>query len=68
MIHAKSHGNRPNGSGEEDFLNILTYIGTAAILVMCPALFQHIFISMYLEACIQNLVQNSPKDSEKSLF
>ena len=34
MLHSKFRGNRSNGSGEEDFEGFLTYIGTAAILVM----------------------------------
>ena len=34
MLHTKFHGNRPAGSGEEDFLRVLTYMGMAAILVM----------------------------------
>ena len=27
MLHTKFHGNRPNGSGEEDFLRIFTIYG-----------------------------------------
>ena len=27
MIHTKFHGNRPAGSGEEDFLRFLPYMG-----------------------------------------
>ena len=34
MLHTKFHGNRPAGSGEEDFLRVLPYMGMAAILVM----------------------------------
>ena len=34
MLHTKFHGNRPAGSGEEDFLRFLPYMGMAAILVM----------------------------------
>ena len=33
MLHAKFHGNRPAGSGE-DFEGVLPYMGMAAILVM----------------------------------
>ena len=33
MLHTKFRGNRPTGSGEEDFLAVL-YMGVAAILVM----------------------------------
>ena len=34
MLHTKFRGNRPAGSGEEDFLKGLSYMGVAAILVM----------------------------------
>ena len=34
MLHTKFRGNRPAGSGEEDFLRVLPYMGMAAILVM----------------------------------
>ena len=34
MLHTKFRGNWPAGSGEEDFLRFLPYIGVAAILVM----------------------------------
>ena len=40
----------------------------AAILVMGPASCHQIFISLYLKAFIQNLVQNSPVVSEKIWF
>ena len=34
MLHTKFHGNRPTGSGEEDFEGFLTYMSMVAILVM----------------------------------
>ena len=34
MIHAKFQDHRTSGSGEEDFLRFLPYMGMAAILVM----------------------------------
>ena len=34
MLHTKFRGNQPAGSGEEDFLRFLPYMGMAAILVM----------------------------------
>ena len=34
MLHAKFRENRPAGSGEEDFLSFLPYMGVAAILIM----------------------------------
>ena len=50
------------------FEGILPYMGMAAILVMCPASYQQIFISMYLKVYIQNLVKNGSVVSEKSKF
>ena len=47
MLHTKFRENRPAGSGE-DFLKIfewfLPYMGTAAILVMCPRFCNQIFV------------------------
>ena len=43
----------------------LPYMGMAAILVIGPASCHQIFISLYLEAFIQNLVQISKVLSEK---
>ena len=34
MIHAKFQDHRTSGSGEEDFLRFLQYMGMPAILVM----------------------------------
>ena len=34
MLHTMFRENRPAGSGEEDFLRFLPYMGMAAILVM----------------------------------
>ena len=34
MLHTKFQGHGPSGSGEEDFLRFLPYIGMAAMLVM----------------------------------
>ena len=36
MLHAKFQDHRTSGSGEEDFLRFLPYMGVAAILVMWP--------------------------------
>ena len=43
-------------------------MGMAAILVIGPASCHQIFISLYLKAFIQNLVQNGPVVSEKIQF
>ena len=56
MLHTKFHGNRPVGSGE-DFDEFLPYRGVGAILVMLPASWHQILISLYLKAFIQRLVQ-----------
>ena len=34
MLHAKFQDQRTSGSGDEDFLRFLPYMGMAAILVM----------------------------------
>ena len=34
MLHTKFQGHRTIGSGEEDFLRFLPYMGMAAMLVM----------------------------------
>ena len=34
MLHTKFRGNRPAGSGEDDFLRFFPHMGMAAILVM----------------------------------
>ena len=68
MLHTKFRGNRPACSGEEDFKGFLPYVGMAAVLVMGPALCHQIFISLYLKAFIQNLVQIGKVVSEKIRF
>ena len=50
------------------FEGFLLYMNMAAILVMWPASCHQIFISLYLKAFIQNLVQNGPVVSEKTWF
>ena len=50
------------------FEGFLPYMGMAAILVMGPASCHQIFISLYMKASIQNLVQNGPVVSEKIRF
>ena len=68
MLHTKFRGNWPAGSGKENFEMFLRYMGMAAILVMWPASYQFIFISMYPKAYRQNLVKNGPEVSEKSML
>ena len=45
MLHAKVHGNRSAGSGEENFEGFLPYMGMAAILVMSPASYYKIILT-----------------------
>ena len=68
MLHTKFREKQPAGSGEEDFEGFSPYMGMAAILVMLQASCHQIFISLYLKAFIQNLVQNGPVVSEKMWF
>ena len=44
MLHAKFQAHRTSGSGEEDFLRFLPYMGMAAILVMLPGPFIQTFV------------------------
>ena len=50
------------------FEGFLPYMGVVAILVMWPASCHQIFISLYLKAFIQNLVQIGTVVSEKIQF
>ena len=50
------------------FEGFLPYMCMAAILVMSPASCHQVFISLYLKAFIQNLIQNGPVISEKIRF
>ena len=50
------------------FKGFLPYMGMAAILVMCPASCHQTFISLYLKAFIQSLVQINTVFSEKIWF
>ena len=53
---------------EKIFEGFLPYMGVADILVMSPASYHQIFISLYLKAFMQNLVQNGTEVSEKIWF
>ena len=68
MLQAKFQDHRTSGSGEEDFLRFSPYMGMAAILVMRPASYHQIFISLYLSAFRQSLVQIGTVVSEKIQF
>ena len=68
MLHAKFQDHRTSGSGKENFQRFLPYMGVVAILVMLPASCHQIFISLYLKAFIQSLVQIGTVVSEKIQF
>ena len=53
---------------EKIFEGFLPYMGMAAILVMLSASCHQIFISLYMKAFIQNLVQNGTVVSENIWF
>ena len=68
MQQANFRGNLPAGSGEKNFKGFLQYTAMAAIMVIRPASYYQILISMYLKAYIQNLAKNDPAVSVKSMF
>ena len=68
MLHTKFQGHRSIGSGEEDFLRFLPYMGMAAMLVMWPNSFVQIFIPISLQTFIWTLVPNCPTVFEKNKF
>ena len=68
MLHTKFQGHRSIGSGEEDFLRFLPYMGVAAMLVMWPRLFEQLFFPKGSGGYIWNLVAIGPVVSEEKLF
>ena len=68
MLHNKFQGHRPFGSGEEDFLRFLPYIGMAAILVMWPGPFEQTFVPPSQGGSIWNLASIGPVVSEEKMF
>ena len=52
MLHTKFQGHGSIGSGEEDFLRFLPYMGMAANLVMCSRLFEQLFVPKVPGGCI----------------
>ena len=53
---------------EKNFDGVLPYMGVATILAMCPASCHQIFMSLYLKAFIQSLVQVDTAVSEEIQF
>ena len=68
MPQAKFQVHMTSSSREEDFQRFLPCMGVAAILDMCPTSCHQIFISLYLKAFIQSLVQICTVVSEKIQF
>ena len=68
MLHTKFQGHWSTGSGEEDFLMFLPYMGMAAMLVMWLNSFVKIFIPILPQAFIWILVPNDPTVFEKNKF
>ena len=53
---------------EKIFEGFLPYMGMVAFLVMWPSSCYQIFISLFLKACMQNMVQMGTVVAEKILF
>ena len=68
MLHTKFHGNRPFGSGEEDFFRFLTYMGMAAILVKWPGPFEQTFVPPSKGGSTCNLASIGLVLPEKKMF
>ena len=68
MVHTKFQGHWSIGSGEEDFLRFLPYMGMAAILVMWPGPFEQLFVPPTPGGYIWNLVTIGPVVSEEKSF
>ena len=68
MLRTKFQGHWSIGSGEEDFLRFLPYMGMAAMLVMWPRSFEQLFFPKGPGGCIWNLVAISPIVSEEKSF
>ena len=68
MLYTKFQGHPSVGSGEEDFLRFLPYMGMVAILVMWLKPFEQLFVPKGPEGCIWNLVTIGPVVSEEKSF
>ena len=68
MLYTKFQGKQPSGSGEEDFLRFLPYMGMAAILVMWPGRNIQTFFTPLSRGCIWNLIEIGPIVSEEKSF
>ena len=67
MLDTKLCGNRPAGSGEEDFEGFIPFMGMQPSW-SCDQHHINKLIFMYLKAYIQTLVKNALVVSVKSMF
>ena len=68
MLHTMFQGHRTFGSGEDDFLRFLPYMGMAAILVMWPGPFEQIFVPPSHGDSIWNLTLIGQAVFEEKMF
>ena len=68
MLHTKFQGHSSTGSGEEDFLRFLPYMGMVAMMVMWPRPFEQFFFPKGPGGCIWNLVAIGPVVSKEKSF
>ena len=68
MLHTKFQGHQSIGSGEEDFLRFLPYMGMVAMLVMWSRPFELFIFPKDPGGCIWNLVTIGPVVSEGKSF
>ena len=68
MQHTKFHGNRPAGSGEEDFLRVFTIYGRGGHLGHVTSIMSSDFHFLVPEVFIQSFVQIGSVVSEKIQF
>ena len=68
MLYTKFVEIGPPVPEKKIFEGFLPYMGVAAILIMWPVSCNHIFISLYLKAFMQSLVQIDTVISEKVQF
>ena len=68
MLHSNFQGHLPFGSGEEDLLRFLPYIGMVVILVMWPGPFKHSFVPPSHGGSVRNLTLIGQAVSEEKMF
>ena len=66
MLHTKFHQNQPSGCWKEDFISVLTIYGHDSHLCHVTSIMLMNFISLSLQAYIQNLAENGPVVTDKT--